>query len=69
MTVHIGRKYYYYIIMYTCSTYIIFIGYDISRAGKRRKLVSELRQKIASEPLQKWVIKFGKIESVGDFTK
>ena len=45
----------------------------VAEQEERRKLVSELRQKIASEPLKKWpwlmVIRFEKIESVGDFTK
>ena len=34
---------------------------------ERRKLVSDLRQNIAS-PLKKWVIRFGKIESAGDYS-
>ena len=34
---------------------------------ERRKLVSDLRQNIAS-PLNKWVIRFGKIESAGDYS-
>ena len=48
-----------------------FITKDRTAAEQeeRRKLVSELRQKIASEPSKKWVIRFGKVEAVGDFIK
>ena len=39
----------------------------IAEQEERRKLVSELRERIASDLGKKWVIRFGKVEAVGDF--
>ena len=41
----------------------------IAEQEERKKLVVELRQKINSEPLKKWIIKYGKVIAVGDFIK
>ena len=41
----------------------------VAEQEERKKLVVELKQKINSEPLKKWIIKFGKVIAVGDFTK
>ena len=41
----------------------------IAEQEERKKLVIELKQKIKSEPLKKWIIKFGKVIAVGDFIK
>ena len=41
----------------------------VAEQEERRKLVSELRERIASDSGKKWVIRFGKVEAVGDFIK
>ena len=48
-----------------------FITMDrtLAQQEERRTLVVELKRKIASEPLKKWIIKFGKIIAVGDYIK
>ena len=41
----------------------------VAEQEERRKLVSELRERIVSDSGKKWVIRFGKVEAVGDFIK
>ena len=39
----------------------------ITEQEERRKLVIELKEKIASDSAKRWVIKYGKVLAVGEF--
>ena len=52
---------------YHYGTSFITKDRTVAEREERRKLVSELRQKIESDRSKKWVIRFGRVEAVGDF--
>ena len=55
--------------VYYYGTSFITKDRTVAEREERRKLVAELRQKIDSDRSKKWVIRFGKVESVGAFNQ